>query len=194
MGVVNMSNYHLCVSSLGEVARAPIGASAWEDWEDVELDALTDAEVDLVKRVWAEQEHNTDRIRLVYYGDRPVVETEFCAFLDDPIWDDVQCIAQEIGAVVGVMRESGRTELVGTKDGRPPSDEYLAENPRPGDDDDPSPPPPGYTWWFGKDHGRMERQISISLGLPHDFDHVGVEAARSKLRAATQSLWEHAGV
>src|SRR3546814_20375069 len=65
----------------------------------------------LVQKVWAAQNNNTSRIRLAYFGGRPVGETEFAAFVDQTdLWSKIEPEAAEIGAVVDVMAKRPRVE------------------------------------------------------------------------------------
>src|SRR3546814_12904665 len=104
----------------------------------------------LVQKVWAAQNNNTSRIRLAYFGGRPVVETEFAAFVDQTdLWSKIETAAAEIGAVVDVMDTRPRVEHYSPGPNRMPS---------PGSKPDPERP----NFYFGADHSRMERQVARS--------------------------------
>src|SRR3546814_15165853 len=58
----------------------------------------------LVQKVWAAQNNNKSRIRLAYFGGRPVVETEFAAFVaQTELWSTSETAPAEIGHVVDGM-------------------------------------------------------------------------------------------
>src|SRR3546814_4916747 len=100
---------------------------------------------------------NTSRIRLAYFGGRPVVETEFAAFVDQTdLWSKIETAAAEIGAVVDVMDTRPRVEHYSPGPNRMPS---------PGSKPDPERP----NFYFGADHGRMERQVAVQISLTDDF-------------------------
>src|SRR3546814_11070076 len=68
------------------------------------------------------QNNNTSRIRLAYFGGRPVVETEFAAFVDQTdLWSKIETAAAEIGAVVDVMDTRPRVEHYSPGPNRMPS-------------------------------------------------------------------------
>jgi hypothetical protein len=136
----------------------------------------------LVQKVWAAQEDNTSRSRLAYFGGRPVVETEFTAFVDqNEIWSKIEAAAAEIGAVVDII------------DTRPRIEHYSpGPNGSPAPGSRPDPDNPG--WYFGADHGRPEKEVAVQISLTDDFTSEQIGYAHKLLASATDEVWPLAGI
>src|SRR3546814_10765264 len=75
------------------------------------------------------------------------------AFVDQTdLWSKIETAAAEIGAVVDVMDTRPRVEHYSPGPNRMPS---------PGSKPDPERP----NFYFGADHGRMERQVAVQISL-----------------------------
>src|SRR3546814_16825960 len=100
--------------------------------------------------------NNTSRIRLAYFGGRPVVETEFAAFVDQTdLWSKIETAAAEIGAVVDVM------------DTRPRVEHYSpGPNRMPPPGSTPAPARPNIS--FRADHGPLKSQTAVQLAPNHE--------------------------
>lgn len=186
----------LCINSLGEVLvgddyiGGSINVSDNPSEEEIARrfrqqlvdGGLTDDQVAIVDKIWDAQKLNDSRIRLAYFGGRPVVESEFIAFSDDTeMWDRINSVAVTIDARVDDVCEF------------PHLDHYCPGpncEPRPGA----LPSPERNGWFVGPNHGRMERQVALQLYLTDDFTAEQHDVARRKLSDATDAIWSDAGV
>src|SRR3546814_15726177 len=62
--------------------------------------------------------------------------------------------------------------------------------PSPGSKPDPERP----NFYFGADHGRMERQVAVQISLTDDFTPDQIANAHKVLRDATEKVWPLAGL
>lgn len=169
-GVVNVSDN----PNLAEIERRHL--------QQLVDGGLPDQHIRLVQKIWSAQNANTSRIRLAYFGGRPVLETEFAAFVDQAdIWTAIEAAAASIGAVIDVM------------DTRPHLDHF---SPAPGADPKagsrPDAQKPGF--FFGPDHDRIEKQVAMQIILTDDFTPEQLQKAHELLRSATEQVWPLAGV
>ena len=134
---------------------------------------LTPEAVALVQDVWHVQKLNDGRVRIGCYprldGLSPVTLcTEFIAFVDDAeAWTAINAAAAALGIKADPMSESEHLDKVSHDDCK--------------------------TWVVGKDHGRMERQVSFDLTI----DHPSMSAAQpivERVVRVTQDIWDKYGV
>ena len=136
--------------------------------------SLDEPEVaDVVLRTWAAQrvaEQSPHAARVIYdHAAGLCAQVEFRTFLDSgEFWSALDAKVAQIGAVLHLMGE----------------DEYPDRSSRDG----------GKTWIEGPDHGRMERQVSVSLPLDDDASPQAIAQACERLSSETRDLWEQAGV
>ena len=149
--VLNGHNYIGYTSSSNELGEAEIELWFRHKMIDAGLDGVAIA---LVEHVWALQELNDARFRLWFGSGMLRLDTEFCGFVDQTdLWSEIDDVARRLSLKVEVLHETPCLDHYSPRDGQP-SDPA----------DRPNPDKPG--WFFGKDHGRLERQVALQTAWP----------------------------
>lgn len=120
--------------------------------------------------------------------------TEFCCWTDgnDEFWDSLAGIASTYGAYLQTMDERMHVDRYAPARGTP--GERVTDDPVHVPDREVGVRPDRLVWAEGPHHGRRERHVEMLLPVLDYTPNELVRHIEGQLDAATQALWEKAGV
>jgi hypothetical protein len=168
-GSVNLTELALKLGRTRTPTKAQIDADFQRQLR-AGLDNDTEA-VNFVNTVWKLQSLNDGRCRVWAGRGRICLCTEINELVANrKFWSEARKVARELGAEWWVMHEDERSDHCIYNSGKP-NERHV----------------------YGPGHGKMERQVELSLTVTEPTLRA-VRALKRKLEAATEPLWKLAGV